>query len=130
MCDRVGEEGLKDEEYKKLKNLHCTRLPVEYKANYSFGDIKGEGILTDISEGGVALRIKQALAIGDELQITCRISSGLILEFSGEVRNINSNIAGIKIKEIDPSIHERFKSHIAGILRIANKREIEEYKSD
>ena len=121
---------MKDEEYNKMKNLRSTRLPVEYKVNYSFGNINGEGFLTDISEGGVALRVKQALAIGDELQITSMITSGLILEFSGEVRNISGNIAGIKIKEIDPSIHRRFKSHIEGILRIANKREIEKYKSN
>ena len=121
---------MKDEEYNKMKNLRSTRLPVEYKVNYSFGNINGEGFLTDISEGGVALRVKQALAIGDELQITSMITSGLILEFSGEVRNISGNIAGIKIKEIDPSIHERFKSHIEGILRFLNKREVEKYKSD
>ena len=121
---------MKDEEYNKMKNLRSTRLPIEYKTTYSFGNISGEGFLTDISEGGVALRVKQALAIGDELQITSMISSGLILEFSGEVRNISGNIAGIKIKKIDPSIHERFKSHIEGILRIVNKREVEKYKSD
>ena len=121
---------MNDGEYNKMKNIRHTRLPVEYKATYSFGDISGEGFLTDISEGGVALRVRQALAIGDELQIISRISSGLILEFSGEVRNINGNIVGIKIKIIDPRIHERFKSHIEGILRIANKREIEKYKHD
>ncbi len=69
---------MKDEEYNKMKNLRCTRLPIEYKTTYSFGNISGEGFLTDISEGGVALRVKQALAIGDELQITSRISSDLI----------------------------------------------------
>jgi len=119
---------MKDEEYDKMSNFRSTRLPVEYRANYRLGDISDVGLITDISSGGVALRVKQAFAIGDELHITSRISSDLVLEFSGEVRNMEGNIVGIKIKAIDPSIHERFKDHIAGMLRMVNKGEVEQYK--
>jgi len=86
------------------------------------GNISGEGFITDISPNGVAIRIKQALAIGDELHITSKISDDLTLEFTGEVRNINGNIAGIMIKSIDPDIQERFMKHIDGVLRFMNMK--------
>jgi len=101
---------------------------MEYTATYTMGNISGEGFITDISRVGVAIRIKQALAIGDKLHITSKISNELILEFSGEVRNINGNIAGIMIKSIDPDIQERFMNHINGMLRLMNMKGDEQYK--
>jgi len=109
---REVEFRMKAEEYKKERNLRSTRIPIEYVATYTMGNISGEGFITDISKNGVAIRVKQALAIGDELHITNKILNDLILEFTGEVRNINGNIAGIMIKSIDPDIQERFMNHI------------------
>ena len=121
---------MKNEKYNKIEYFSDTRIPIEYIAKYSFGNISGAGLITDISSNGIALRVKQAFVIGDELHVKSIISNDLILELSGTVRSIEGNIVGIKIKTIDPGIHERFKQHIEGILRIANKREIEKYKSD
>jgi hypothetical protein len=118
---------MKDEEYDKMANFRSTRLPVEYSAEYRLGNMSGEGLITDISSGGVALRVKQSFALGDQLFIKSRISSDLVLEFSGEVRNTEGNMVGIKILDIDPSIHERFTHHIEGLLRIANKRNVEKF---
>jgi hypothetical protein len=121
---------MKDEEYDKMAIFRSTRLPVEYSAEYNLGDISGEGLITDISSGGIALRVKQSFALGDQLYIKSSISSDLVLEFSGEVRNMEGNIVGIKILDIEPSIHERFKNHIEGMLRLANKKKVEKFKSD
>ncbi len=118
------------EEFKKAKNLRSTRIPIEYVATYVMGNISGKGFITDISKGGVAIRVKQALAIGDELHITSKISNELILEFTGEVRSINGNIAGIMIKSIDPGIQERFMDHIDGMLRLMHMKGAEQYKLD
>jgi hypothetical protein len=121
---------MEDKEYDKMAKFRSTRLPVEYKAEYSLGYISGEGFITDISASGVALRVRQSFVTGDHLYIKSRISNDLLLEFSGEVRNVDGNIVGIKIMDIDPSIHERFSAHIESMLRIANKREVEKYSSD
>ncbi len=121
---------MKAEEYKKAENLRSTRVPMEYTATYTMGNISGEGFITDISERGVAIRVKQALAIGDILHITSKISNELILEFTGEVRNINGNIAGIMIKLIDPGIQERFMNHIDSMLRLMHMKGTEQYKLD
>lgn len=127
---REGECRMKAEEYKKAENLRSTRVPMEYTATYTMGNISGEGFITDISERGVAIRVKQALAIGDILHITSKISNELILEFTGEVRNINGNIAGIMIKLIDPGIQERFMNHIDSMLRLMHMKGTEQYKLD
>jgi hypothetical protein len=119
---------MKNKKNNKVENLHNTKLPVEYKANYSFGTIAGEGFITDISSNGVALRVKQAFVIGDEVHVKSIITNDLILEFSGKVRRIEGNIVGIKIKTINPRIHERFKKHIEGLLRLTNKSVVEKYK--
>ena len=112
--------------YQKDNGLRYTRIPVEYKAAYYMGDISGEGIITDISEGGMAMRVNQALIIGDELAVEASISSNLILKFTCDVRSIQGNMVGIAIIEIDPDLKERFTSHIEGVLRMKklDRREI------
>jgi len=112
--------------YRKDDGLRYTRIPVEYKAVYYMGDISGEGIITDISEGGMAMRVNQALIIGDELAVEASISSNLILKFTCDVRSIQGNMVGIAIIEIDPDLKERFTSHIEGVLRMKklDRREI------
>ncbi len=121
---------MKNEKYTSIEYFRDTRIPVEYIAKYSIGNIGGAGLITDISSNGVALRVKQAFVIGDELHFKSIISNDLILELSGTVRSIEGNIVGIKIQTIDPSIHERFKKHIEGLLRLTNKSGVEKYKSD
>jgi hypothetical protein len=110
------------------ENVRLTRIPIEYKARYTFEEISGEGLITDISQGGIALRVQHALKTGDELRVTSQITKDLTLDFTGEVRNIANNMAGIMITEIDSSIRERFLEHVNGILRIMNKSNREYYK--
>jgi hypothetical protein len=123
----MGAQAMKHEEYEKMGNFRSTRLPVEFKADYSMGTISGEGLITDISSSGVALRVKQSFALGDQVNIRSEISAELVLEFIGEVRNMEGNIVGIKIIDIDSRIHQRFTDHIEGLLRLAHKREMEKY---
>ena len=110
------------------ENFRLTRIPIEYKARYTLGEISGEGLITDISEGGIALRVQHALMIGDKLHITSQITGDLTLDLTGEVRNIANNMAGILIKEIDSKIKERFLEHVNGMLRMMNKSNREKYK--
>lgn len=105
-----------------------TRIPAEYKAEYTMGSITGSGYITDISEGGVAMRSNQVFVIGDELHVTSDISNNLVLEFDGEVRNIQGNIIGIMITHIDPEIRNRFMDHIEGVLRMANRERQEKIR--
>ena len=109
------------------ENVRLTRIPIEYKARYTLGEISGEGLITDISEGGIALRVQHALSIGDKLQITSQITGDLTVDFFGEVRSLKNNIAGILIMEIDPKIKIRFLEHVNGILRMMNRPNREKY---
>jgi hypothetical protein len=111
-----------------IENFRLTRIPIEYNARYTLGEISGKGLITDVSEGGIALRVEHALKIGDKLQITSQITGDLTLDFTGEVRNIANNIAGILIMEIDSRIKERFLEHVNGMLRIMNRSKREKYK--
>jgi len=111
----------------RMNGFRHTRVPVEYTATYTMGDIQGEGKIVDISEGGVAMRVKQAFMVGDVLRVNSQVSSNLNLEFTGEVKSIHGNVIGIEITEIDPEIKERFQSHIEGILRLMNKSRYEKY---
>jgi hypothetical protein len=113
--------------YQKEKGLRYTRIPVEYMATYSMGDINGEGIITDISEGGFAIRVNQTLIVGDELAVVVNISSNLILNFTCVVQSVQGNIMGIAIKEIDQDLQERFTSHIEGMLRMKKLDKRERY---
>ena len=100
---------------------------MEYKATYYMGDISSEGIITDISESGIAMRVNQAFIVGDELVVEARISSNLTLKFTCEVQSIQGNMLGIAITEIDPDLKKRFTSHIEGMLRMNNLDRREKY---
>ena len=121
---------MKNEKYTSIEYFRDTRIPVEYIAKYSIGNIGGAGLIIDISSNGIALRVKQVFVLGDEVHVKSIISNDLILELSGTVRSFEGNIVGIKIQTIDPSIHERFKRHIEGLLRLTNKSVVEKYKYD
>jgi hypothetical protein len=75
----------------------------------------------------IALRTNQVLIIGDKLSVRSEISANLIFEFTGEVQNVQGNILGISIQEIDPVIKQRFMDHIDGMLRIQNRNKIEHF---
>ena len=101
--------------------FHHTRIPIEYKATYTIGDIIGEGFIWEVSENGIALRTNQALVIGDKVSVLSNIKDNLILKFTGEIRNVQGNIVEILIKEIDQNLKQRFMHHIEGILQIMKK---------
>lgn len=115
-------------EYVTKGSFRSTRIPVEYKAIYTVKNITGEALITDISEGGVALRVKQAFAVGDKVVIQSDISNNLTLKFKGEVRNVEGNILGVMIMEIDPDVHKRFMDHIKGMLRMMNRSSTEKFR--
>ena len=115
-------------EERREEGLRHTRISAEYKATYTLGDITGEGFITDISEGGVAMRTSQPFVVGDEPKISIKITDKLILEFTGVVRGIQGDILGIQIKEIDSEMKERFLSHINGIIRLMNRQRFETYE--
>ena len=104
-----------------------TRIPVEYRVVYTLGEMSAEGFITNISTEGIALRTRQALVIGDKLNVVSEISSNLTLEFTGEIKNVVGNIVGIEIQDIDSDIKERFLAHIDGILRLMNCKSVEMY---
>ena len=114
--------------YQKEKGLRYTRIPVEYNATYYMGDISGEGIITDVSEGGIAMRVNQTFIVGDELAVEARVSSNLILKFTCEIRSVQGNMLGTAIKEIDPNLKERFIDHLEGMLRMKKLDKRERYK--
>ena len=118
----MGNQGRREEGFR------YTRIPVEYKATYAFGNITGEGLITDISENGIAMRTKQYFDVGDELKIQSKITDKLTLEFKGVVLNSQGNILGIRIKEIDPEIEERFISHVGGVLHILKRGRFERHQ--
>ena len=114
--------------YVAREGFRSTRIPVEYKAVYTVRKITGEALITDISEGGVALRVKQALSVGDIITLQSDISNNLTLKFKGEVRNVDGNIVGVMILEIDPELHRRFLEHIRGMLRMMNRSSTEKFR--
>jgi Tfp pilus assembly protein PilZ len=111
----------------KKGNYRGTRIPAEYEVEYRMGTIVGKGYITDISEGGVAMRTNQVFVIGDELHLKSDISTNLTLEFAGEVRNTQGNIIGIMITDIDPEVQQRFMDHIEGVLRMINRERKEKF---
>jgi hypothetical protein len=111
----------------KKDNFRETRIPVELKATYTMGDIIGEGLLTDMSANGIAMRTNQVFVVGDKIEVQSEISDNLTLEFTGEIKNVQGNMIGVLITKIDSRIRERFMEHVNGMLRLMKSPEKEKY---
>jgi len=99
-------EGLMARERRRYIRHHTT-LPVRL----SFGDIKdlrGEG--TNLSEGGMRVRLKSGLALGTVAKLKFELSTGGgILEVLGEVVWSETETCGIRFLHVAPAVREKLE---------------------
>jgi len=111
------------------QGLRPTRVNVNIKASYSFKGFEGEGIILDISSGGVGMEVKQIFVPGDLVKISFRVPHPVDenVEFWGIVRNVNSNIVGIQYEEISKETKEKIERYLGFILLRTGKPPKESY---
>lgn len=67
------------------------RLRCEYKCLYAHGSNRAPGVITDLGEGGLGLRLTQALAVGQELRVFCPF-----IELEGNFSPVQGTLAWVR----------------------------------
>lgn len=98
--------------------LRPTRIGVSIKATYMLKNSQGDGLLVDISTGGVGLEVKQIFVLGDLVRVMFRLptSPNEEIDFWGIVRNVNGNVIGLKYEEISKGNVDKIDNYVASLL--------------
>ena len=91
-------------------------MDVKVPAVYYWKGNPGDATIVDISQGGIAMEIKQILVVGDIIRIQFNTSDHLI-EFWGIVRNVAGNVIGVKFEEISNDAIEYIEEYVGVLLK-------------
>ena len=108
--------------------LRLTRINVSIPAVYSWKGSTAEGIIVDISSGGMGIDVRQIFVIGDILRVQFRAGEKLV-EFWGIVRNVVGNNIGVKFEEISNENLEIIEKLVDDLLRARGLTSHEGYRS-
>ncbi len=101
-----------------MSTLRPTRIGVSIKAHYSLKGFQGDGVIVDISTGGVGMEVKQIFVLGDLVRVSCKLPDTIDgdLEFWGIVRNVNGNVVGLKYEEISKDSMEKIDHYVGTLI--------------
>ncbi|OHD54198.1 MAG: hypothetical protein A2Y33_12905 [Spirochaetes bacterium GWF1_51_8] len=96
--------------------LRLTRITVSIPAIYSWKGSTAEGMIVDISSGGIGLDVKQIFVVGDIMRVQFRAGDRLI-DFWGIVRNVSGNTIGVRFEELSNENRELIEKLVDDLLR-------------
>ncbi|MFN4245032.1 MAG: PilZ domain-containing protein [Brevinematia bacterium] len=117
-------------EEQKQQKLRPTRIPVTLEATYEFRGTKGKCIITDISETGMRLEVKQIFVPGDVIKVSFPIvyqEKPLMMEAWCIVRNTSGNEVGVEYDELSNENKRKLMSYIESLLLRYGKSKYEPY---
>ncbi len=111
--------------------IRPTRIQVNVRASYTLKNCEGEGNITDISTGGIAMEVKQIFVIGDLVRIVFRLpdSSNQEIDFWGIVRSVNGNLLGIRFEEISNDNSEKLDHFVTSLILEAGRNSRENFEN-
>jgi hypothetical protein len=95
-----------------------TRLIIERD-----GELQSRGkavacTVVDVSETGVRVRAGSPFAIGQELQLTCRLAKDRVLQCTVQVAHATSSSFGARITDISPEHLSQLKQFIDDLIAL------------
>ncbi|OHD58504.1 MAG: hypothetical protein A2014_01570 [Spirochaetes bacterium GWF1_49_6] len=106
--------------------LRLTRISVSIPAVYSWKGSNAEGIIVDISSGGISMDVRQIFVVGDILRVQFRAGEKLV-DFWGIVRNVTGNNIGVKFEEVSNENLETIEKLVDDLLRARGLSSHEDY---
>ena len=95
-----------------------TRLAVERAGELGRRGAVVPCTVVDLSEAGVRVRAASRFAVGEELQLTCRLAKDRVLECTVRVAHVTSSSFGARIAEISPEQLTQLKQFIDGLIAL------------
>ncbi len=110
--------------------LRPTRIGVNIKASYTLKNCEGEGIIVDISTGGLAMEVRQIFVIGDLVHVIFRLpdTNNDEVDFWGIVRTVNGNMLGVKYEEISNENIEKLDRFVTSLILTAGRQAREPFE--
>jgi hypothetical protein len=95
-----------------------TRLVIERD-----GELRSRGkavacTVIDVSEAGVRVRAGSRFAIGEELELTCRLAKDRVLQCTVQVAHATSSSFGARISDISPEHLTQLKQFIDDLIAL------------
>lgn len=107
--------------------LRLTRVPVNIPAEYEFKKNKGECVIVDFSEGGIAIEVNQIFIEGDLIHIRAQPTTKLELDIWCVVRNILGRKVGLEFEEISNRMRQDLENYVYNLLSENDKKRYESY---
>ena len=114
----------------KPSKIRATRIPVTIDASYEFKGIKGKCVITDISETGMKLEVRQVFVPGDMIKVSFPIiyeEKPFLIEAWCIVRNSSGNEIGVEYDEISNENKRKLITYIETLLLRYGKPKHEPY---
>ena len=114
-------------ENQEQNKSRLTRITVSISAEYQFKKNKGNCLITDISEGGIAIEANQIFVEGDLLRIICNPSKHLNIDIWCKVQNIQGRKIGLQFEEISNQMRADLEYYIFELLDLNKKNKHESF---
>lgn len=111
MADYVNEES---------KGLRLTRIDVKIPCTYTLKNQQSEGLIINISSGGVAMEVRQIFVIGDILRLQFKLPGNKIqteVDFWGIVKNVQHGQVGVQFEELSNEMAQVLEGYVNDMLR-------------
>lgn len=108
-------------------SMRFTRVSVNFAVEYTIKGQTGEGIITDLSEGGIALIANQVLVEGDLVRITGLLGKNLRLDFWVRVKNYVGRKAGCEYEEMPYEMKRSMEDFVLRIIQARKQSRFEQF---
>jgi c-di-GMP-binding flagellar brake protein YcgR len=107
--------------------IRQTRISVNIPADYQYRNNKGDCVIVDFSEGGIAIEAKQLFVEGDLINVRATLAKNFQLDIWCVVRNVTGRKIGLQFEEISNQQRNDLQNFVYNLLDSHNKTRVEKY---
>jgi hypothetical protein len=96
----------------------ASRMVIERRGELRRGGKAVACTVVDLSEAGVRVRAGSPFAVGEELQLTCRLAKDHVLECTVQVAHATSSSFGARIIDISPEQLTQLNHFISELIAL------------
>ncbi len=112
------------------QGLRLTRIDVKIPATYTLKGQQSEGLIINISSGGIAMEVRQIFLIGDILRLQFKLPGNKVqpeVDFWGIVKNVQHGQIGIQFEELSHEMGQLLEEYVNDMLRSRGLTQRESY---
>ena len=115
-----GDSNPKKESPEQQSGLRLTRIDVKIPAIYTLKGHESDGLIINISSGGIAMEVRQIFVLGDIIRIQFKLPNNKVngeVDFWGIVKNVSHGEIGLKFEELSHDMEVKLEEYVNDMLR-------------